>query len=201
VTTAPPTAPDRPELLHLHDARSAVAKDELASAYQYLSFYIGLVGALLAATLAGYLHLDKGDGRGIALLAGPLMSAILGILGYDTVSVFYRRFAEAWVSAENLSTLLGWYDRKSWESDVPPYPATLNGGPLARPLNPLITGIFDRGRTEHWTAEQMARAIHAESPTLRYALLTFASYSAIGVALAVLILLRVFQSTAIPAAT
>jgi hypothetical protein len=98
----------RDELVHLYDIERTAIKDELSSAYQYLSFYVGLIGAILAASLAGFLRLDRGDWRGLALLAGPLMTVVLGALGYRTVDVFYRRFAEAWVSSENIATMLAW---------------------------------------------------------------------------------------------
>jgi hypothetical protein len=181
---------ERQELTRLYDASRSTVKDELGAAYQYLSFYVGLVAAILGATLAGFLNLGEGDWRGLALLAGPVMTAVLGRLGYSTVSVFYRRYAEAWVSVENLGVLLGLHDPDRWLARPPPYPSTLDGGPFARPIHPAIRSIFDRGEVEGWKAEKVASEIYKASSTLRYALLTFVSYGVIGLALGGLILRR-----------
>jgi hypothetical protein len=177
----------RVELLHHYDTQHTTARDELSFAYQYLSFYISLIGAIIGATLLGYLNLAEGDRRGLALLAGPAMTVILGRLGSQTVNVFYRRFAEAWVSEMNIASLLGLYEAATWTSVKPRFPSSRGGGPLTSPLHPDIAKEFERAARESWPAESLAHEIvqWRLSPTLRYAKLTFWAYEIIGVVVAV----------------
>lgn len=184
---------DREELLRLYDIQRAAVKDELSFAYQYLSFYIGLIAAILGATLAGFLNLGDGDWRGVALLAGPMVAIILGQLGALTVSVFYRRFSEAWVSEINLATLLQLSDVDTWVHTEMPFPSSHGGGPFASPIHPVIAERFERAEREGWSAEKLADQIghRRASTTLKYSAVTFWTYQVIGTLLGVLIVLRV----------
>src|SRR5712691_7685842 len=96
----------RSELFALHSHYSSIVKDELNFCYQYLNFYIGLLSAILAATLAGLLNVHYGDIRGLTLLLGPILTAVLAWIGYLNVQVFYRRFVEAWVTTMNIESML-----------------------------------------------------------------------------------------------
>src|SRR5690242_15919895 len=96
----------RSELFELHSHYSSVLKEELNFCYQYLNFYIGLLSAILAATLAGLFNVHNGDIRGLALLLGPILTAVLAWIGYLNVQVFYRRFVEAWVTTINIESML-----------------------------------------------------------------------------------------------
>ncbi len=72
-----PSGPEnisRPELFALHEHYESVVKDMLGFCYQYLNFYVGLLSAILAATLTGLLTIKSGDLRGIILFLGPLLT-------------------------------------------------------------------------------------------------------------------------------
>jgi hypothetical protein len=49
----------RKELIDLYNHFRTVSKEELNLLYQYLNFYVGLLSAILAATLAGLLTTVK----------------------------------------------------------------------------------------------------------------------------------------------
>jgi hypothetical protein len=67
----------------------------LDKCFSYLNFYVGLLAALLAATLTGLLQIQPGDARALLLLTGPAAALVLARLGYQTFYVFYRRYVEA----------------------------------------------------------------------------------------------------------
>ncbi len=79
----------RQDLLDLHTHYEAVVKDRLDFCFQSLNFYIGLLVAILAATLTGLLSLKSGDTRLFVLLLGPLLTVILATLGYSNVKSLY----------------------------------------------------------------------------------------------------------------
>ena len=70
----------------------------LDKCFSYLNFYVGLLAALLAATLTGLLQAQPGDARALLLLTGPAAALVLARLGYQTFYVFYRRYVESWVT-------------------------------------------------------------------------------------------------------
>jgi hypothetical protein len=79
----------------------------LDKCFSYLNFYVGLLAALLAATLTGLLQAQPGDARALLLLTGPAAALVLARLGYQTFYVFYRRYVESWVTEINLQAMLG----------------------------------------------------------------------------------------------
>jgi hypothetical protein len=50
----------------------------LDKCFSYLNFYIGLLAALLAATLTGLLQVQPGDPRALLLLTGPAAGGRFG---------------------------------------------------------------------------------------------------------------------------
>jgi hypothetical protein len=79
---------DRNALQKLHEYYAAIVRDNLDFCHKYLNFYVGLNSALLAAMSAGLLHLERGDRRGLWLLAGPPLMIALAAVGFVTVRVF-----------------------------------------------------------------------------------------------------------------
>jgi hypothetical protein len=68
---------DRDALEDLRRYYAGIVRENLDFSHRYLNFYVGLNSALLAATTAGLLGLEKGDRRGLWLLAGPLLMVAL----------------------------------------------------------------------------------------------------------------------------
>jgi hypothetical protein len=87
------------DLLDLYKHYWSVLHAELGFCHQYLNFYTGLLSAILAATLTGLLSTKFKGLYELALLLGPALIFVLAWNGYSTVQTFYRRFAEAWVTA------------------------------------------------------------------------------------------------------
>ena len=103
----PAQAWTRAELNDLRKEYREHSQKSLDKCFSYLNFYVGLLAALLAATLTGLLQVPPGDARAWLLLTGPAAALALGLLGYKTFVVFYRRFVEAWVTEINLQLMLG----------------------------------------------------------------------------------------------
>jgi hypothetical protein len=65
----------RPDLLDLYKHYWTVLLTELNFCHQYLNFYTGLLSAILAATILGFLNMKFGDLHALALLLGPVLIA------------------------------------------------------------------------------------------------------------------------------
>ncbi len=180
----------RPELLELHSHYASVVKDELNFCYQYLNFYIGLLSAILAATLAGLLNIHYGDIRGLALLLGPILTAALALIGYLNVQVFYRRFVEAWVTTINIESMLQMRYATTIERGgfYPRYPTNENGFIPKYELRPKLHEIFETAAQ----AETLAQKLVKVGDTLRYARYTFAVFGIVVIVLIASIILTVF---------
>src|SRR5215208_3961585 len=92
----------RAELLMLHDAFVGEMRTSLDFAHRNLTFYVGLLSAILAATLAGLLQIDSGNPRVFLLLIAPGLVLWLAEVGYSTVEVFYHRFIDAYFTILNV---------------------------------------------------------------------------------------------------
>jgi hypothetical protein len=103
---------DRAELLVLHEHYATEMRASLDFAHRNLSFYVGLLSAILAAVLAGILKADSGDLRTLWLLAGPGLAVWLAEVGYSTVKVFYHRFIDAYLTLLNIQRMLRLDDSK-----------------------------------------------------------------------------------------
>src|SRR4029453_15456501 len=95
------------ELNDLRKEYREYSQRSLDKCFSYLNFYIGLLAALLAATLTGLLQVQPGDPRALLLLTGPAAAVVLARLGYQSFRVFNRRYVEAWVTEINLQGMLG----------------------------------------------------------------------------------------------
>jgi hypothetical protein len=97
---------DRAELLMLHEQYATEMRTSLDFVHRNLSFYVGLLSAILAAVLAGFLHMGAGDMRVLWLLAGPGLVVCLAEIGYSTAKVFYHRFIDAYFTLLNVQRML-----------------------------------------------------------------------------------------------
>jgi hypothetical protein len=114
---------DRAELLTLHDIFVGEMRTSLDFAHRNLTFYVGLLSAILAATLAGLLQVDSGNPRVLLLLIAPGLVLWLAEVGYSTIKVFYHRFIDAYFTLLNVQAMLRLND-PSWVSAevAPPEP-------------------------------------------------------------------------------
>jgi hypothetical protein len=97
---------DRAELLILHDQYATEMRSSLDFAHKNLSFYVGLLSAILAAVLAGFLRMGAGHLRLLWLLTGSGLAIWLAEVGYSTVEVFYHRFIDAYFTLLNVQRML-----------------------------------------------------------------------------------------------
>jgi hypothetical protein len=97
---------DRAELLQLHQQYAAEMQTSSDFAHRNLSFYVGLLSAILGALLAGLLSIDSGDLRVLWLLVGPGLVVWLAEVGYSTARVFYHRFIDAYFTLLNVQHML-----------------------------------------------------------------------------------------------
>jgi hypothetical protein len=170
---------DRGELLMLHDSFLSEMRTSLDFAHRNLTFYVGLLSAILAATLAGLLNADSGNPRVFLLLIAPGLMLWLAEVGYSTVKVFYHRFIDAYFTLLNVQAMLRLND-SSWVSAevAPPRTTSTYGGFIAQ-----WTGAIDwlnrKGESSLETAKQtllndqlstplqVVRRIRGWSPELR----------------------------------
>jgi hypothetical protein len=124
---------DRAELLMLHDAYLNEMRTSLDFAHRNLTFYVGLLSAILAAALAGLLQVDVGDPRALTLLLAPGLVVWLAEVGYSTVKVFYHRFIDAYFTLLNIQQMLR-LDDSNWVSAGVAVPRNLSafGGFVAK---------------------------------------------------------------------
>jgi hypothetical protein len=175
---------DREALGELHQYYATIVRDNLDFCHKYLNFYVGLNSALLAAMSAGLLHLEKGDRRGLWLLAGPLLVVALAAVGFVTVRVFYFRFVEGWVTVANVEKMLGLRDSSVTVVAGMAEPLYKNawGGFVAQFEDARVLKAL-HGKTESSTdrAVLLRRATYQGS-TLRYASVTFLLFAVVAVA-------------------
>lgn len=124
---------DRAELLMLHDIFVGEMRTSLDFAHRNLAFYVGLLSAILAATLAGLLQVDSGNPRAFLLLIAPGLVLWLAEVGYSTIKVFYHRFIDAYFTLLNVQAMLRLND-PSWVSAevAPPRTTSAYGGFIAQ---------------------------------------------------------------------
>jgi hypothetical protein len=173
----------RKELIELYSHFRTVGKEELNLLYQYLNFYVGLLSAILAATLAGILNSQglAGNVRELYLLVGPLLILALSLVGNSTVNVFYHRFVQAWVTTANIETMLRLSSDGPFRTNVaaPPYPSKY-GSFIPQVESPAIKQVFDQGKVESWSAEEVVKRLVEIGITRRNAKMTFISFGIVG---------------------
>jgi hypothetical protein len=170
----------RTELFTLRAHYYAVAKDELSFYFQYFNFYVGLLSAILAATVAALVQLRFDlPSRGIVLLVGPLLILLLSFVGYRTVRVFYRRYVEAWITTLNVDHMLGLKPAPARDPEVgaPRFASKFGGGFIAEFERKPIREMLDKAEREKWVAEEVLSKVLAAGDTLRFARSTFGCFA------------------------
>jgi len=183
----------RPELIDLYKHFWSVILAELGFCHQYLNFYIGLLSAILAATLAGLLSIKFRGWDELALLLGPVLIVVLAINGYTTVRTFYRRFVQAWVTTINLESMLHVrYSTQPILFQLGYEPIYISNHQSFIPTieDPRISGILEGVKGEK-RAEQVVNELSEsrKGTTLRNAKITFIAFKVAAVILAVFIVL------------
>jgi hypothetical protein len=175
---------DRDALEDLRRYYAGIVRENLDFSHRYLNFYVGLNSALLAAMTAGLLGLEKGDRRGLWLLAGPLLMIAFAGVGWVTVRVFYFRFVEGWVTVANIEKMIGLRDSSVEVAEEMAEPLYKNawGGFVAQFEDArVLKALRDRAEPSAERAVILRRATYKGS-TLRYALVTFLLFVAVAVA-------------------
>jgi hypothetical protein len=120
----------REDLAHFYDHYASVVRDELTLGHQYLNFYVGLIAAILGATLVGLLEVSSA-GRawiGPARRADP--RSLTGRERCDHSPYFHRRFTTAWVTLLNVESMLGFNRATPADQErvvAPRYPSKVGG--------------------------------------------------------------------------
>lgn len=193
-TESVPEGLTRQELLAFHAHYESVTRERLNFCYQYLNFYTGLLSAILAATLAGLLHINFGDIRGIALLLGPLLTLVFAIVGYLSVMVFYRSYTRAWVARANIEAMLGIrFAEAITTGKYHPVYASQYGGFLPRIERAPVEAILEKAKREQWNAEKVVQELVKVGDVLAYARITFVSFALASIALAAFIVWTAFR--------
>jgi hypothetical protein len=171
----------RPELNDLRKEYREYSQRSLDKCFSYLNFYVGLLAALLAATLTGLLQVQPGDARALLLLTGPAAALALARLGYQTFVVFYRRYVEAWVTEINLQAMLGTEHAGEPDSTSRPLVSSRSGGWIARGERAEVKKAI-RSAAD---AESLVDEVTRLGDTRHYAKRTFLFFVVIAMLLAV----------------
>ncbi len=165
----------RTELFQLHDHYSKVLKDELDFCFRYLHFYIGLLSAILAATLTGLFKFELSMPTGLAFLLSPVLMVGLAWLGYKTVEVFYRRHIEAWITTLNIETMLGLRQEvpPSESFNPPPFVSNHDHGFIVEFERQDVRDLLNEAIDRKEGAEKLLPKILKTGVTLRHALYMF----------------------------
>ena len=152
---------DRADLLRLHEHCANEIRTSLDFAHRNLSFYVGLLSAVLAGVVAGLLSVDPGDRRVFALLIGVGLMVALAEVGYSTVAAFYHRFVDGYFTLVNIQQMLR-LNESTWVSAElgEPYVRSKFGGFMAQWVDPIdwLKGHRD------WTVEDAKCAAVDKQP-------------------------------------
>jgi hypothetical protein len=177
----PPQAWRRPDLNDLRKEYREYSQRSLDKCFSYLNFYVGLLAALLAATLTGLLHAQPGDARALLLLTGPAAALVLARLGYQTFYVFYRRYVESWVTEINLQAMLGTEYAAERDSLGRPTVQSQSGGWIARGERTEVRKTIRSAADAESLVDELTRL----GDTRYYAKRTFLVFVVIAVLLAI----------------
>jgi hypothetical protein len=174
----------RAELNDLRKEYREYSQKSLDKCFSYLNFYVGLLAALLAATLTGLLQVQPGDARAWLLLTGLAAALALALLGYKTFLVFYRRFVEAWVTEINLQSMLGEHLQEPDFMGQPLVPSK-SGGWIAKFGRPPVENAIRSAAN----AESLLDDVTRLGDTRHYAMRTFIVFVVIAILLAIVSIL------------
>jgi hypothetical protein len=129
---------NRADLLRLHEYCADEIRTSLDFAHKNLSFYVGLLSALLAGVIAGLLNVHPGDRRAFGLLIGVALVLMLAEVGYSTVKVYYHRFIDASFTLVNIQKMLRLNDSGWMAAELDsPYVRSRFGGFMAQWVDPI----------------------------------------------------------------
>jgi len=175
----------RQELLAFHAHYESNMRDRINFCYQYLNFYIGLLSAILAATLTGLLAIKLGDRRVIALLLGPLLTLVFARIGYLSVKAFYGSYTRSWVARANMEAMLGIRFAEGIDTGkYHPVYVSEEGGFVPRIESNSIEGVLKKAKEKQWKAEKVMQELVKVGDTLVYARYTFAAFGLASIILA-----------------
>src|SRR6266540_4300464 len=161
---------DRNALQKLHEYYAAIVRDNLDFCHKYLNFYVGLNSALLAAMSAGLLHLERGDRRGLWLLAGPPLVIALAAVGCVTVANIEKMLRLRDSSVTVVAGMAEPLYKNAWGGFVAQFED-------AR----VLRAVRDKAESSAGRAVFLRQATYKGS-TLRYASITFFLFALVAVA-------------------
>ena len=124
---------NRAELLQLHQQYTSEIRTSLDFVNRNVSFYVGLMSAILGILLAALLNVDSGNRRALWLLIGPGLVVWLAELGYSTVRAFYHRFIDVTFTLLNIEHMLRFDDPHWITTGIPkPLVSSAYGGFIAQ---------------------------------------------------------------------
>jgi hypothetical protein len=178
----------REELLDLYKHYRNSIKGEIDLFHKFFNFYVGLLSAILAVTITGFLNIDDGEMLNLALLAGPILILVLSCIGYSNAKTFYRRFVEAWVTTINIESMLdlGQTDRVQPGIRQPAYKSN-KGGFIPEVTWKRLKKVFDEAEKKSWSAEDLTQALVEKGSTLSQAKWTYVVFSVAAVVFGVAI--------------
>jgi hypothetical protein len=183
----------RQELLAFHAHYESNMRERINFCYQYLNFYIGLLSAILAATLTGLLTIKLGDRRVIVLLLGPLLTLVFAKIGFLSVKAFYSSYTRSWVARANIEAMLGIRFAKGINTGK--YHLVYvseEGGFVPRVESDSVECVLKKAKDEQWKAEKVMQELVKVGDTLVYAKYTFISFGLASIILAVFIVWAAF---------
>jgi hypothetical protein len=191
--TQPRTELTRDDLFKLHQHYNGLVREELEFCFKYFNFYIGLLSALVAATITGFFQFALTSQRGLLLFIGPVLVVVLAVVGYNMVRVFYRRYIEAWITSLNIDAMLGLraVPELGLEVKEPLFKSQFNEGFITEFNRPQARCLLELAKREHWSAEKLLDSVLQTGDTLRFARWTFSMFAGAALVIAVAILLVV----------
>ena len=189
----------RNELFELHKHYEAAAKEERDFFFRYLNFYVGLLSAILAASVTGLLSLSKSSLNPplelsllIGLLIGPILTVILSHVGFRFLEVCSRRHSQAWVTAINIRTMLGLNDRIIVSEGIHPplYKGEYDNGFIAQyeSKHAQSLQVLEKGAERGWSSEKVLSELLEGGDQLMMAKRTFRAFKIAGITLGVLLI-------------
>ena len=188
----------RHELFELHSHYEVAAMDELDFFLRYLNFYVGLLSAILAVTLTGLLSLSRSSLDPVlkltlltGLLTGPILTITLSRAGYPILKVYWRRFAQAWVTGYNIRAMLGLRGSILLDEGIRPplYTSKYDNGFIAQfdakeipPLKP-----FRDAAEKKWSSEKLLNKLAERNDQLRMAKRILIAFGVAAIGLCVVI--------------
>lgn len=182
----------RDELADLYKHYESVQRDELDFFFKYFNFYIGLLSALLVASLAGLLNIKNMHNSliGYCLLFGPVLIIALSYISYKVIRVYYRRFLQAVLTIFNLRRMLGYNDLSLLAENIfpPLFPDKSANSFIVEFRRYAIKQVFEKGMNSEQSGEKVLEDLLKSGETLKYAKLTLIGFRIVAFCLGIFII-------------